>query len=499
MLCAIVAMMAATGAHAEHFTFVAVNDTHSQILPAKDNRGGILRRRAIYDAIRRDNPDAVFIHAGDAVQGTVFFSLYGGEVEYAAIDSLGYDMIILGNHEFDNGLDSLAHFYRNIKAKKLSVNYDFSGTPLEGIFEPYLIKAVGNKRVAFFGINIEPAGLIADKNCTGLRYVDCLKAADGTAEYLKKVLGVDYAIMLSHVGYSSLKPGTPNDTMIIRRSHYIDGVVSSHSHTVLKPNSSRCRIPNADGRLITIGQNGKSGKLVAKYDLDLETGELTYEHIDVDSTWDQAAQAYPAFAAWIDRYAHGVDSLMHNPVGYTAVDLTNRSNTAPNWISDATMDIICHVAGVNDVQFAIMNKGGIRTDINKGVVTEGQLNSMLPFDNRYMVLDITGKDLLEALAVMAGRNGDAVSKELDVAYKKDGTIVSATVAGQPIDPAKTYRMVTIDYLANGGDYMTPLTRAKRVFVDEINYGKHILQYVKDLNAAGRQITTTSESRMHRVD
>ena len=132
----------------------------------------------------------MLVHAGDAVQGTVYFSLYGGEVEYALIDTLGYDMIVLGNHEFDNGMESLAGYYRNIKAKKLSVNYDFSGTLMEGMIEPYVIKAYGDKRVAFFGINVTPEGLISAKNYEGMRYIRSLDVADAMACFLKQVLKV---------------------------------------------------------------------------------------------------------------------------------------------------------------------------------------------------------------------------------------------------------------------------------------------------------------------
>ena len=202
-------MSTVVGVQAEHLVFIAANDTHSQIDPASDGQGGLLRRRAIFDKVRSDNKYTLTVHAGDAVQGTTFFSLYGGEVEYALMDSLGYDVIILGNHEFDNGLDSIYHFYKDIKAEKLCANYDFSATKLHKIFKPYYIKAVGDKRVGVFGINIEPKGLIADKNYPGLRYIRSIDVADATARYLKETLGCDYAVMVSHIGYDSYYPQQP--------------------------------------------------------------------------------------------------------------------------------------------------------------------------------------------------------------------------------------------------------------------------------------------------
>ena len=494
-LAAVVAAFTFATMQAEHLVIIAVNDTHSQIEPASDGLGGVARRRAIYDHIRSQNPNTVTIHAGDAVQGTVFFSLYGGEVEYALMDSLGYDIIILGNHEFDNGMENIAKYYKNVDAKKISANYEMSGTPLEGMFEPYVIKRYGDKRVAFMGINVQPEGLISLKNYEGMRYLPSIDVADATAEYLKEVQKVDYVVMVSHIGYTSYDPDEPNDVDIISSSHYIDLVVGGHSHTVVKPGGDMDLVKNDDGRLIPVGQNGKSGKYVATYDLDLETGKVVYKHYTVDSSWDQAAKRYSAMNRWLDHYRHGVDSLMNNPLAQSVRHMKNSSTALQNWLCDVTMDIIKPLSGIQDVQFAIMNKGGIRTDMPQGTVTEGVMMSMFPFDNRFVVLEITGQGLLDALKVMAGRGGDAMSRELKVTYNDKGEVTSARVKGKKVDPKKTYRMATIDYLANGGDYMMPFKDAKRLFVDEVKYGDHVINYVRQLSKDGKKIDSTDEVRM----
>jgi len=497
MLVCLCALMTVPALRAEHLLIIAVNDTHSQVDPASDGQGGVARRRAIYDHLRATNPNTALIHAGDAVQGTLFFSLYRGEVEYALMDSLGYDAIILGNHEFDNGMEELAAHYRNVDAVKMSANYDFSATPLNGLFQPYWIKAVGDKRVAFFGINVNPTGLIADMNCKNLGYRNAPDVADATARYLKKVQGVDYAIMVSHIGYSSYEPTEPNDTLIIGHSHYIDMVISSHSHTTIKPGSGMDRIANADGKMIPIGQNGKSGKLVATYDLDLETGNIVYNQIPVDETWDKAASRYTAMNKWLDHYRHGVDSIMNNPIATSARFMKNSSDAAQNWVSDATMEIIKDLSGIKNIDCAIMNKGGIRTDMPKGTVTEGVIGSMFPFDNRFVVLEMPGTDLIESIRLMCGRGGDAVSKELRATYNDKGELIKATIKGKKIDPKKTYIVATIDYLANGGDYMTPMKHCKRLFVDTQKYGNHILTYLRNLQAKGKVINATDEVRIQK--
>ena len=96
---------------------------------------------------------------------------------------------------------------------------------------------------------------------------------------------------------------------------------------------------------------------------------------------------------------------------------------------------------------------------------------------------------------MCGRGGDAVSKELRATYNSKGEMTGATLKGKKIDPKKTYIVATIDYLANGGDYMEAFKRADRLWVDGVQYGVHILQYVKDLNAQGKKVDSTDEVRM----
>lgn len=483
-------------AHADHLTIVAANDTHSQIVPTSDGLGGMLRIRAVIDSVRAANPQNLLtLHAGDAFQGSVYFTLYRGAVESAMIDSVGFDAIIVGNHEFDNGIESLAKYYGSMKAEKIGTNYDFSDTKLNGMFKPYLIRNYGEKRVAVIGINIEPKGIVSENNVAGLRCLPAIEVADATAKYLKQVQKVDYVIMLSHIGYDANESGLPGDIEIVKASHYIDLVIGGHSHTVVKPGTPMSRVPNADGRMITIGQNGKAGKLLGLYDVDLETGDVRYKHISVDATWDNKASTYKGVEEWLAPYSKGVDSLMNNPVGESVRAMSNKSAGLQNWVSDVSLEIVRKVSGINDIQFAIMNSGGIRVNMPQGIVSEGVLASMLPFDNKYMVLEISGADLLDAFKVMASRGGDCVSREVRVEFDKDANIISAKLNGKQIKSDKKYKIVTIDYLANGGDYMIPLKNAKRLYVDDVKYECHILDYVKSLTLNGKKIDSTEERRM----
>lgn len=184
LMAVLVACVAVPSMQAEHLIVIGANDTHSQVEPASDGLGGLFRRRAAMDEIRRNNKNVIAVHAGDAVQGTLYFSMFKGDVEYASIDSLGYDIIVLGNHEFDNGIDELAAHYKKIKAAKLSANYDFSNTPLAGVMQPYYIKSVAGKRIGFFGINVDPKGLISDDKYPGMIYLDNGEVAEANLPLL---------------------------------------------------------------------------------------------------------------------------------------------------------------------------------------------------------------------------------------------------------------------------------------------------------------------------
>ena len=143
---AIVCMAMAVDVPAQRLTILHTNDTHSHIDPDDKGLGGILRRKVVIDSVRACDPYVRVIDAGDIVQGTLYFNLYKGEVENKMMNILGYDIRILGNHEFDNGSEQLSENLRGSHATLLSTNYDFSG-PLAGMFQRYCIDTIGEKRV----------------------------------------------------------------------------------------------------------------------------------------------------------------------------------------------------------------------------------------------------------------------------------------------------------------------------------------------------------------
>lgn len=488
---------------AEHLTIVGINDTHSMVLPDTDGKGGFLRQRALIDSVRAADKNVIAVHAGDAVQGTPFFNYFGGEIEYQSLDSLGFDYIILGNHEFDNGILELYKYYSRVKTPKLCANYKFSDPRMQQLFKPYDIVSIGGKRVAFMGINVNPEGLLNVDNIKGLTYTSAVKAANELARELKEEKKADYVVMISHIGYRQEDPGQEADLDVLAESEYIDIVVGGHSHTVIKPNNGSPDAPslvkNKNGKDVLVTQTGIYGKRMTIIDLDLETGEVNHKLVWIDSRLDDRAAKYTAMAEWIDGFKKVIDEDNSRIICYSAEKLMNREpSEAPDWLADAMMEM-CPDFYRGKVDCACINKGGIRHPIQAGPVTEGFLKGLLPFYNNFEVLKLKGRDLIAALKVMASRGGDGISSELYCEYDKDFNITKATLNGKPIKNDKNYYVLTIYYLATGGDFLESFKNGKVVFRDDRNYLDPIRDYLIELNKKGKKIEADKKPRMVQVD
>ncbi len=486
---------------AEKLVVLHTNDTHSQIVPNDKNEGGAGRRAVLFDSVRAAEKHVIAVDAGDAVQGTLYFNLYGGEVEQKVMNYLDYDLRILGNHEFDNGIDSLAAVLRSAKSQFISTNYDLSQTPLAAKFDRYAIREVGGRRIGFIGINLDPNGMIADGNYDGLNYSNAADAANASAWWLKNVERCDLVVAITHIGcYPSTSPG---DYQLGKLSDNIDIIIGGHSHDLLNPASPRenypARVANRSGKDVLICQAGKAGRAVGMIKIDLESMAVENSILTVDKRLDDRVPA--AFNEIIAPYSGGIDSIMRVPVGRSKIEMAQDSPELLNWATDVVYAIGSTMA--EGVDFAILNKGGIRRGLPKGTFTEGEIMTMLPFTNFMQVIDIKGTDLLQAFEVMARAGGNGVSKGVKIVYDRgtketlyaDAKIVSASINGEPFDTEKTYRVATIDYVANGGDYMSSLKNHTLVAVSTVKLYDEVLNYLRTGEGRKKQLNPSGELRM----
>lgn len=463
LLASALATAAIVPAAAEKLVMMHTNDTHSQIDPFDDDdMAGVLRRKVVIDSVRAHEPHTLLIDAGDMVQGSLFFTIFGGEVEEKVANALGYDLRILGNHEFDNGIDSMARWMAMSSAELISTNYDMRDTRLVGkLFKPYTIKEVGGRRIGFIGINRDPEGLARVGTYDGVKYHDAIEAANAAAWWLKNVEHCDAVVALTHIGYKV--SDDIDDVTLAASSRDIDVIIGGHSHTVIDPATEKGRamghLLNAVGDTVLVAQTGKGARNLGIVELDLETLRPSSRYISVDSRLDGRVNS--DLADMIGSYRQGVDSLNSVRVATSAVPLPQGSPELLNYVTDFVLERGRELAP--DVDLAIMNRGGLRRSLPQGDITEGQIIMMMPFYNYIDVIDIKGSDLLDAFDVTAAFGGQGVSSNVSATVNTTTKKASnVKINGKPIDPKATYRLATIDYLSSGGDYMKPFTHGAKV-------------------------------------
>lgn len=456
-------LMAVTSCHkggtsddADHLVILHTNDTHSTIEPDRHDMGGVARRKVLIDSVRGVRKNVMLVDAGDAVQGSLYYTLFNGEVERKLMNALGYDIQILGNHEFDKGMDELAAQWKQLDATRLSTNYDLTGSTLDGLFVPSVVKEFNGHKVGFIGINLNPEGIVSGPNYEGVKYNDAVEAANAEAARLK-AQGVERVIAVTHIGYDN--DNDYSDVKLAEASKDIDIIIGGHSHTTVDPAKAEpaWRVANAEGDSVSVLQTGYAGARLGEVDIDLNTGKVSAKLIPVDSRLD--SRVGPEIPAIIAPYKHKVDSVRGLVVGNSPFEFDRKSPEMLNLLSDFVMEAGSEILG-KPVDLSIMNKGGIRNSLAEGPVTKGEIIDIAPFDNSIVILDIKGSDLLENLGVMAAQEGNGVSGNVKVLYDPSTHKVnSATIGGKPIDPERHYRLATIDYLAAGNDYMEPMKRA----------------------------------------
>lgn len=254
--------------------FIAhTSDTHSCIEPispnfadtAQANKGGYLRRVSLIKQLRREHPnDLLLFDCGDFSQGSVYYNLFKGEVEILLMNQMGYDACTIGNHEFDFGLENMARLFRMAEFPIVCCNYDFSGTPVEGLVKPYIILERAGVRVGILGVSPRMEGLVAQANYQGVEYTKPIKAAQPIVDHLRQKEQCDVVICLSHLGWLE---GEEGDKGFIAGTHGIDVVLGGHSHTYFEHPQY---ILNSEGHEIVVNHMGKNARFVGTLELGIQ-------------------------------------------------------------------------------------------------------------------------------------------------------------------------------------------------------------------------------------
>ena len=258
----------------KELVIINTNDTHSTVMPLSSNlddtlkagRAGYLRRLALVEEQRKAHPDLMLFDCGDFSQGSPYYTMFKGEVEVKLMNMMKYDAVVLGNHEFDNGMDNLARLIDMSEFAWLSANYDFSNTVLKDKVKPYVVLKRDDVKIGVFGLTPKLEGLTSTENIEGAVYKDPIESAKAVVSELRsESVGCDVVVCLSHLGWNMYKQ--MDDSTLIANTSGIDLVLGGHSHTYFQELQY---VKNAEGKDVPVDQNGKHGIYIGKQRLFIQ-------------------------------------------------------------------------------------------------------------------------------------------------------------------------------------------------------------------------------------
>ena len=227
-----------------------------------------------------------------------------------------------------------------------------------------------------------------------------------------------------------------------------------------------------------------------------EVASIQRTRILIDSRYDR--QPDQKAADFLKPYKHVVDSVMGPVVGRSAKYMTAQrpEGTLSNLLSDI---LVWAAKDYNETpDFGVYNMGGVRADLPKGDVTYGDVLDIAPFENKIAFGTLSGAEVLELFGQMASVGGEGVSHSVRMVITKDGRLESATINGEPIDPAKDYRLTTIDYLLGGTDKLETLKKCRNVNApkEASNNSRFvIINYFRYMQKQGKEVDAKIEGRV----
>lgn len=443
----------------DSLTILHTNDTHAHL-------DGVARRATLVKQIKKEVgiDNVLLLDAGDVFSGTPYFTIYKGSADVRFMNYIGYDAMTIGNHEFDLGPEVLANFIGKARFPVLCANFDFSKEePLKDSVKNWVIIEKGNEKYGVFGLTTPETAEISSpgKNIVIRDYMD---VAESIVKEMESA-GIDKIIALTHIGWD-------NDVQLAREVEGIDIIVGGHSHTLPNPYPM---VVADDSTPTVVVQANEYGNYLGRLD-------VIFSETGVIQSWkgslipvDNKVPEENLCKIKLEDYKKPVTRLMNTAVGESLTDLDgdrNRVRSQETNLGNLIADAMLEKAKIVNATIAIQNGGGIRASIPKGKITLGQIMTVLPFGNYLVTVDVTGQQIIEAL-----ENGVSQVKDLagrfpqvsglrftwDPNAEPGKRIVSVEVKNpdgtyQPIDTSKQYRVVTNNFLAQGGDGYTALQK-----------------------------------------
>ncbi|WP_170390563.1 bifunctional metallophosphatase/5'-nucleotidase [Ruegeria arenilitoris] len=456
-------------------TILHTNDFHSRFEPinkydsgcgAEDNAegkcfGGSARLVTAVNDARARAENSILVDGGDQFQGSLFYTYYKGKVAAEFMNKLGYDAMTVGNHEFDDGPEVLAGFVDAVEFPILMSNANIENEELltDRIMKSTVIE-VGGEKIGLIGLTPEDTDELASPG-PNVVFSDPVPAVQAEVDKLTAE-GINKIIVLSHSGYGV-------DQRVAQETTGVDVIVGGHSNTYLSNTSDKAAGPYptvVNGvQIVQAYAYGKFlGELNVTFDDDGNVVEAVGEPLIMDNTVTEDQAALDRIA----ELAKPLDEIRNKVVANAAAPIEGDRSICRvqecemgNLVADA---MLARVAD-QGVQIAIANSGGLRASIDAGDVTMGEVLTVLPFQNTLSTFEISGQGIIDALENGVSQVEEVKGRFPQVAGLKftwdpsvapnEGRVTEVMVAEGdgyvPIDPAKTYLVVTNNYVRNGGD------------------------------------------------
>ncbi|GAB3822498.1 bifunctional metallophosphatase/5'-nucleotidase [Kribbella italica] len=465
-------------------------------------------------AAKAQGQESVTVAAGDLIGASPLLSAaFHDEPTIEAMNEMGLDAASVGNHEFDEGWHELLRMqtggclndgdgqnnqnscpdkkakFKGADFDYLSANVFFENTR-QTLLDPYTVKKFKNgQKVAFIGMTLEATPDIVTKSgVEGLTFTDEVETANALVPKLRRQ-GIESIVVLLHEGgfpsdpraFNSC-PGISGPVTDIAKSldPAIDAVISGHTHTAYN-----CSINDPAGKPRLVTSASSFGKVVTQVRLSINNATKDVDRLNTLANNLIVTQDVPKnrdLTKLITKYQGLVAPIESKVIGHittpSVVRTPDDSQESPlgNLIADAQLADPSTVTGGKTPVVAFMNPGGIRADLAStgGAVSFGQAFTVQPFNNYLVSMDMTGTQIKALLEQQFSGANQAANKVLQVAgitytYKPAGTpgakVDAATVkiAGQPIVDGTSYRIVTNNFLSDGGDGFPAFTTATNKF------------------------------------
>ncbi len=441
-------------------TILHVNDVY-QFAPVEGGkRGGLARLLTLKKEAVAENPNTIFTLGGDTLSPSVETRTYRGAQMIDAWNAVGLDLAVLGNHEFDIKTAELLERMKESKFKWLGANViDVKTKKIFADMPPYVVREFNGIKIGFIGLLLPETKQTSSMDDT-LTVTDYCSTAKKFVKELRKKAKVNAVVGLTHMFMSQ-------DKQVAKCADF-DLILGGHEHTLLQSSSNGTPIfkMTADAREL--------GKFNLNF--DAKTKRLESFDWEIIPVTDKIADA-PEFAPVFEKYK-GLLEQLAVPVGSTSVRLDALSLSSRTMETNIGNFIADSYRGAGKADIGFVNGGSIRADLiyEPGVLAKRDVLSILPFNNPIVKVEVTGKVLKQILEHGVARSGTGEDSEpgrfpqvsgLTFTYdpkKPAGSrVVAVTVAGQPLDEAKTYTIATSDFLVSrGGDGYTMFKDGKVV-------------------------------------